>query len=214
MLSQKELYIIVPSLIDTINSNREYLSDIDGQIGDGDHGINMSKGFSICSERLDPVEDDLSAALQKLADVLMMEIGGSMGPLYGMFFEGMASACKDNEFITLQIFAEMIQQGLNGIEETGDAKKGDKTLLDSLIPAKDSLLISIENDEEFEAALLKFKIAAEEGKESTREMVAKVGRASRLGERSRGVLDPGATSCNLILQTIADTILTAMGSQN
>lgn len=183
MLTKKVLYVIVPNLIDTININREYLSEIDGEIGDGDHGINMSKGFSICSERLNPADDDLSDALQKLADVLMMEIGGSMGPLYGMFFEGMASACKDNQFITLKIFTDMIQEGLKGIEEIGEAKKGDKTLLDTLIPAKDSLQNSIELKEEFKTALLKFKIAAEEGKESTREMVAKVGRASRLGEQ-------------------------------
>ena len=119
MANTKELFIAVPNLIAVITNNREYLSEIDGEIGDGDHGINMSKGFNMCAERLDENQDDLSSALQKLADVLMTEIGGSMGPLYGMFFEGLATECSAQNEMTSELFLKMINTGLEGIMEIG-----------------------------------------------------------------------------------------------
>lgn len=100
----------------------------------------------------------------------------------------------------------MIQSALTDLQAFDKAKVGDKTLMDTLVPAIEAYKAAVANDKSFVDALDEMKLAAERGKESTRDMVAKIGRASRLGERSRGILDAGATSCNLILQSMADTI--------
>lgn len=199
--------VIVSNLIKTIQENKDYLSEVDGAIGDGDHGINMNKGFTICAERLGGTQADLSGALKTLGRVLLMEIGGSMGPLYGTFFIEMSKACAGKEEIDKQLFCEMLKAALAGISSLGNAKVGDKTLMDTLVPAVEAYEARITQGKTFADALADMKAAAEKGKESTRDLVAKVGRASRLGERSRGVLDAGATSCNLILQSMADTVL-------
>lgn len=202
--TNKEGARMVDGLIDTIRANREYLSEIDGKIGDGDHGINMNKGFTMCKERLRG-EEDLSDALGTLGDILLTEIGGSMGPIYGSFFNEMSEAIAEVEEIDEAAFGRMLEAGLMGIRELVPTDVGDKTLLDALIPAVEAYNGSIAAGEEFETALAKTAAAAEAGKESTRDMVAKVGRASRLGERSRGVLDAGATSCALIVDSMCAT---------
>lgn len=199
--------IIVGDLIKIIQENKDYLSEIDGAIGDGDHGINMNKGFTLCRERLEGKEVGLGPSFKILGRVLLMEIGGSMGPLYGTFFIEMSKGCKENEEIDKEIFLNMLKSAANGISSLGKAKVGDKTLMDTLIPAIEAYEESIGEGKSFKEALDSMKIAAEKGKESTIDMVAKIGRASRLGERSRGILDAGATSCNLILQSMADSII-------
>jgi phosphoenolpyruvate---glycerone phosphotransferase subunit DhaL len=198
--------IVVYDLILTIQNNKEYLSEIDGAIGDGDHGINMNKGFTICKERLDGDKVNLSDALKTLGKVLLTEIGGSMGPLYGTFFMEMSKACDGKEKIDKQVFGNMLNAALTGVQNLGNAKVGDKTLIDTLNPAVDTYLAVADQGASFKQALQAMKIAAEKGKESTRELIAKVGRASRLGERSRGVLDAGATSCYLLLVSMAISI--------
>ena len=201
----KDGRVVVDKLITAIQTNKEYLSDIDGLIGDGDHGINMNKGFTICQERL---EDgmNLTDALKTLGRVLMMEIGGSMGPLYGTLFNKMSRASKGEEEITRDVFGRMLSDARTGVSELGSAKVGDKTLMDVLIPADEAYKAAQAADKDFKDCLDDMKAAAEAGWLSTKDLVAKIGRASRLGERSRGVLDAGATSCNLILQTMADAI--------
>ena len=202
----KDGRVIVEKLIATIQANKEYLSDIDGLIGVGDHGINMNKGFTMCQERL---EDgmNMSEALKTLGRVLMMEIGGSMGPLYGTLFSKMARASKGEEMITREVYGRMLSDAVAGISELGNAKVGDKTLMDVLIPADEAYKKALAADKDFAGCLEDMKKAADEGWRSTKDLVAKIGRASRLGERSRGVLDAGATSCNLILQTMADAMI-------
>ena len=196
---------IVEELIDLIKENRQDLSDIDGAIGDGDHGINMAKGFSMAGERL---EDGmgLSDALEALGSVLIMEIGGSIGPLYGRFFRSMADECKELESIAAADFSRMLRAGYESIKALGGAKPGDKTLVDTLDPALAAFDWALNSGEGFGDALGCMRNAALEGKNSTREMVAKLGRSSRLGERSRGVLDAGAVSCWLILDSMGKTI--------
>lgn len=195
--------IIVENLIKTIQQNKDYLSKIDGEIGDGDHGINMNKGFTICGDRISSKALDLTDSLKELAMVLMMEIGGSMGPLYGTMFLEMSKTSSEKELIDSSVFSEMLGNAARGIQSLGEAKVGDKTLLDTFIPAMDAFN---ENLDDFDAALNRMMEAAEKGKDSTIDMVAKVGRASRLGERSRGVLDAGATSCFLLLDSMGKTI--------
>ncbi|MDP4092920.1 MAG: dihydroxyacetone kinase subunit DhaL [Bacillota bacterium] len=197
---------IVLGLIKTIQDNKDYLSEIDGALGDGDHGINMNKGFTLCKERLTADVTDFSKALKTLGRVLLMEIGGSMGPLYGTFFIEMSKKCADKETIDKNTFKEMIEAALNGISTLGKAKVGDKTLIDTLVPAVEAYNKALAEGKDFSGALIEMKAAAEKGKDSTKDMVAKIGRASRLGERSRGVLDAGSISCYLIIASISDSI--------
>ena len=130
-----------------------------------------------------------------------------MGPLYGSFFRQMFRASKGKDIIDIDVFDDMLSKGLNSIKDIGNAKVGDKTLLDTLEPAVFAFTEAKNGGKTFVEALEVMKVAAEKGKESTIDLVAKVGRASRLGERSRGVLDAGATSCYFILKAMADTII-------
>ena len=194
--SQQAGSLIVDRLIVAIQENKQFLSDIDGAIGDGDHGINMNKGFTLCREALDKQSGDFAYSLKTLGKILMMKIGGSMGPLYGKFFLSMGKA-------------------LEGVEDKGDGDtdkidqdiSNDKTLMDVLIPAEVAFSSASDEGLPFEKALEAMDAAALKGRDSTVDMVAKLGRSSRLGERSRGVMDAGSASCYLILHTMADTIV-------
>ncbi len=202
----KDGVAIVENLIKVIREKRDYLSEIDGLIGDGDHGINMNKGFQLCKEKMQRKELSMSEAFQMLSDTLMTEIGGSMGPLYGVFFEAFAQESEREEEIDASVFERMLKGAKKEVEEIGGAKKGDKTLLDTLIPAVEAYSKALSKGKDLFLALEELKGAAYDGWNSTKEMVAKIGRASRLGERSRGVLDAGATSCYFIVDTIASSV--------
>ena len=199
---------IVLDLIATINDHRAYLSEIDGAIGDGDHGINMSKGFSQCGEalRAKSALPGLAEALDALAMTLLEGIGGSMGPLYGSFFLEMSAALAGKDTLDAQRFGEALSAGVAGVETVGSAKVGDKTLLDTLVPARDAFHAALANGADFAAALAAMTAAAEQGWQSTKALQARLGRAARLGERSIGVLDAGATSCFLLLKTLASSL--------
>ncbi|MEX0385907.1 dihydroxyacetone kinase subunit DhaL [Spiribacter onubensis] len=194
---------IIRDIAECIVTNKAYLSEIDGRIGDGDHGNNMAKGFAMAEERISD-DDSLADGLSILSNVLMTEIGGSMGPLYGMMFEDMAEAISDQPVIDATQFQRMLEAGQQAVISIGSARVGDKTLLDTLCPATDAFASTPGS---FQARLEAMKAAAAEGRDSTRDMIARVGRSSRLGERSRGVLDAGATSCCMILCTLADGII-------
>ena len=206
VLKAREGRAIADALIHTIQTNKDYLSEIDGKIGDGDHGINMNKGFTLCEERLAGKNPSVSEALLTISQTLMEDIGGSMGPLYGMLFDGMGAACEGKDEIDAATFETMLEEAAAGVQDIGSAKRGDKTLLDTLLPAQDAFSAALAEGKDFAQALDAMKAAAEEGWRATEGMVAKVGRASRLGERSRGVLDAGATSCCLLLTALADSI--------
>ncbi len=197
---------IMLAMVKTIQENKQYLGDVDGLIGDGDHGMNMNKGFSIYEEQLGDAQTALSDGLFDLGSVLMNKIGGSMGPIYGTIFMDMSDKIDGIEQIGLKELAEMFEAGLEGLYGIVDARPGDKTLVDTLHPAMESLKASAEADADMAEAMGAVKDAAEAGKESTKDLVAKFGRSARLGERSRGVLDAGATSCCLIVQAMADGI--------
>lgn len=203
----KDGMAIVTSMIKAIQANKEYLSEIDGAIGDGDHGINMNKGFTLCEVRLKNKSVSFSEALSTLGDVLFNEIGGSMGPLYGLFFTEMGNSIKEKELIDATCINDMLGDGIKALQEIVTAKVGDKTLMDALIPAKESMQEAIDAEEDFATILVKMKNAANKGKDATKDMVAKYGRASRLGERSKGVIDAGAASCSLLLTAMTEGIL-------
>ncbi|MBB3610366.1 dihydroxyacetone kinase subunit DhaL [Rhizobium sp. BK602] len=194
---------IVLDMADRIIENRAYLSEIDGKIGDGDHGVNMAKGFGMAAERLKGKDLSLAASLETLGTLLMTEIGGSMGPLYGVMFTEFAEKLEGIDQIDAAAFSRMLHAGLEGIQSIGSAKVGDKTLLDTLVPAVEAFDAATASGQSFAEALNALVAAAEKGRDSTVNLVAKIGRASRLGERSLGVLDAGATSCAIILKELS-----------
>lgn len=196
--------VIIEELADVIVANKAWLSEIDGKIGDGDHGSNMAKGFRRAAERINGQDMTLDAAMWVVSDVLMSEIGGSMGPLYGLMFEDMAETLKGHDSIDAETFSKMLKAGLAGVQGVGNAKVGDKTMIDTLVPAIAAFDAAI--DKGFDSALTEMVAAAEKGRDSTIDLVARIGRSSRLGDRSRGVLDAGATSCCLILTSLADSV--------
>lgn len=205
---------IVLDLVNMIHEKRAYLGEIDGAIGDGDHGVNMDKGFQMAAEQIQAEQvTSLSGGLITLGRTLIMDIGGSMGPLYGTFFREMGKQCKNLEQIGKEEFGEMLQAAYTGLRKFDKAQVGDKTLQDTLVPALAAYESAVETGKDFSACLRDMENAAEKGWLSTKDMVAKIGRASRLGERSRGVLDAGATSCYLILQTLQTSICEKLQSE-
>jgi dihydroxyacetone kinase phosphoprotein-dependent L subunit len=202
---------VVRDLVAAVQEHRQRLSDIDGAIGDGDHGINMAKGFALAGAELDKAPGDLSRGLLTVSRVLMSSIGGAMGPLYGSLFRGMGKACQGAERIEAPVFRAMLDAGLTSVRAVSEAQVGDKTLMDALVPAVAAYGAALDAGRGFAVALAAMADAAERGRDSTKDLVAKVGRASRLGERSRGTLDAGATSCALILRTMAASITPLLG---
>ena len=205
-ITKEEGILVLDNIIKVIQENKQYLSDIDGAIGDGDHGINMNKGFSMCREELDKNPGDLPHGLNLLSRVLMMKIGGSMGPLYGKFFKGISTSLAKHQTIDAQSFGEALRASKDAIGSISQARIGDKTLVDALHPAVDAYQAALDEGKDFSGALADMKLAANAGRDYTKDLVAKIGRSSRLGVRSKGVIDAGAASCALILETMADTI--------
>lgn len=197
---------ILAALIKVIQANKQYLSDIDGAIGDGDHGINMNKGFTLCAKQLQDSPYDLTTGLKTLSRILISQIGGSVGPLYGTFFRSMAKQCEGLDRIDADAFGVMLEAARQGISGISTAEVGDKTMIDVLVPAEEAYQSSLREGMDFSNALERMAEVAGTSRDATKDMVAKVGRSSRLGKRSRGVIDAGAASCCLILQTFAESI--------
>ena len=202
---------IVYAVIEAVKSNRVYLSEIDGAAGDGDHGINMNKGFSLAEEEINSRESaSMSDGFLIISDVLVSKIGGSMGPLYGSFFRGLYSASRKSEIIDKNIMLSMLEKAYSNLSLLTDAKPGDKTLIDVLDPAVSAYKKSVEQNYDFKTCLENMISEADKGLESTKDMTARLGRSSRLGERSRGHLDAGAASCYIILHAITGTAVELM----
>ena len=200
---------IVVAIIEAIQKNKDYLSEVDGAIGDGDHGINMNKGVTLALEEINNTEN-LYASLGVLAKVLMNKIGGSMGPLYGSIFMGMQMACKDKEIIDGSVIGSMLTQAYENIKMISNAKPNDKTLVDVLDPSVAAYQNVYAQSKDVKKALLACKKAAHEGMLATIPMQAKLGRASRLGEKSIGHQDAGATSCAIMIETLCETAISLM----
>ena len=182
-----------------ISEHANELTDLDRQIGDADHGSNMARGMTAVAA-LDP-EPFASAAglLKKAGMTLVSTVGGASGPLYGTFFLRLSTVIKTDGEPTAQLLADALDAGLAGIVARGKAEVGDKTLVDALSPAVDAAKQVAADDGSAAEALAKAAEAANEGRDATIEMVARRGRASYLGERSKGHQDPGATSMALLV---------------
>ena len=205
---------ILDALIEAVHQSSARLSQIDGATGDGDHGINMDKGFLRAGELLGDGPIELARGFSVLGNVLLNEIGGAMGPLYGSYYLDMAGAIGGVDRIVSSLFDGMLAAGVAAIQDLGEAKPGEKTLLDALLPAQAAYRAALDRGEPFSAALGSMADAAEAGSESTRDMVARIGRASRLGERSRGFLDAGSVSCSVQLRAMAESMNTLIAAES
>lgn len=195
---------ILLAMVHSIQQNKQLLGDVDGLIGDGDHGMNMNKGFTLYEEQLGDQDTSLSDGLFDLGSVLLNKIGGSMGPIYGTIFRKLSSVIEDVEDITLETFSEMLRSAWMGFIRLLTAVPVTRLSSIRFILFGQYVREAANAQTDFSAALEEMKQVAEQGKQSTKDLTAKYGRAARLGERSRGVLDAGATSCCILLQAMAD----------
>jgi phosphoenolpyruvate---glycerone phosphotransferase subunit DhaL len=190
-------------MCEVIEAQKAFLSELDGAIGDGDHGVNMAKCFREVKKKLSTNHGkDIESILKDVGMVVLNSVGGAMGALYGTFFLKLAQEAAGKTELHPEDLLRMFQVAEKGILDIGKAKPGDKTLIDTLSPAVKSLEKAIREAKPLREALADFEEAARTGMESTRQMVAKMGRASRLGERTLGHQDAGATSCYFILQSL------------
>ncbi len=186
-----------------VAEQRDYLVDLDRAIGDGDHGENMDRGFKAALEALGQAEPaSVAEVLKTVAKTLMSTVGGAAGPLYGTAFLRASKAAGDGELDAAGV-AAIIEGALGGIQARGKATAGEKTMVDAWTPALDAARAAAESGADAVATLEAAATAAEAGAAATEPLRATKGRASYLGERSIGHLDPGAVSTSLILRAAA-----------
>lgn len=186
-----------------IAEQRDYLVDLDRAIGDGDHGENMDRGFKAALEALSQAQPgSVAEVLKTVAKTLMSTVGGAAGPLYGTAFLRASKAAGDGELDGVGA-AAVIAGALEGIQARGKATTGEKTMVDAWTPALEAARAAAESGSDATAVFEAAATAAEAGAAATEPMRATKGRASYLGERSIGHLDPGAVSTSLILRAAA-----------
>ena len=186
-----------------MEENKEYLTELDSAIGDADHGINMTRGFNAAVADLEEkAPADIAGALKAVSMMLIKKVGGASGPLYGTFFLKASSATSGKESLDADGLLAMFKAGVEGLQQRGKAQQGDKTMLDAWFPALEAMEAAKSDGV---AAMLQAGVAAAEGgMKATIPLVARKGRASYLGERSKDHQDPGATSTHLILQAASE----------
>lgn len=196
-MQAKEMLIFAA---DKIISNQSYLTEVDSAIGDGDHGIGMSQGMQRVKEKLSDGKktDNVYEIFEEAGKVMLMSMGGASGVIFGSLFLGGAKDQIPSEELNTREFAQMFRRSLEIIQKRGKAVLGDKTMVDALIPAVESM--EKNEDEGFLGLLKAAEQGAEKGVEDTKHMIAKFGRAKSLMERAVGYQDAGATSVYLIFQ--------------
>lgn len=189
-----------------LDNNAEEITALDQAIGDGDHVTNLMRGLeALINVEHELVTLDWAAAFMKTGMTLMSTMGGASGSLFGSLFLAMSKAAKDKQ-IDAQNFAAIFDAGVESVKQRGKADMGEKTMLDTLIPASESLKQDIANNETLVTILDNIRQAAAQGMLSTKDLLATKGRASFLGERARGHIDAGARTSQLIITVIADEI--------
>lgn len=202
-----ELCALINAIGQVITDNKVLLTELDSAIGDGDHGINMARGFGAVKLKIESwQEDPPSVVLKKTGMTLISTVGGASGPLYGTAFLKASSVLASNNVITPSIYAAVFTEVINGIKAIGKATSGEKTMLDALEPACNSFKVGISEGKSAVECLTLALNAAEDGVLFTKNIRATKGRASYLGDRSIGHADPGATSSMLIIKAILDYV--------
>ena len=196
----------VDAVVKTILSQKDYLSQLDAKIGDGDHGANMAQGANAAVEALEELDDaeleDLKKVLQAIGEAVIMNVGGSSGPLYGTGILEAAKVADKNSALDVETLEKIFGAVVAGVQRRGHAQKGDKTMLDALIPIYETFKAENSAGKNLKTILTEARDAARDGVEYTKTIAAKRGRASYLGDRSIGFEDPGAMSSLIIYQTL------------
>ena len=206
-LTLKEVLYIFEKIENKISYNKQFLTDLDAAIGDGDHGINLSKGFKVALEKVKSSEfKDWGEVFKTVGMAIVSNVGGASGPLYGTAFMKSSMLGKGKTEITLEDYRDILKASIDGIKMRGKGDKGDKTMLDALIPAYEEVCYGIKNNLSVLNTLKNSVDAARNGVEYTKLIAARKGRASYLGDRSIGHQDPGATSSLMILEVVFDTV--------
>jgi phosphoenolpyruvate---glycerone phosphotransferase subunit DhaL len=190
-----------------IDEHAAALTRLDAAIGDGDHGTNMNRGFKAALQRLDGLEaGDLGSVFKAVGMALISKVGGASGPLYGSFYLAVGKGLGDAETVEDGALAAALHAGYEGVVARGKAQLEDKTMLDAWHPALEALDAALAGGSDLGRALDQAERAAETGMKATIPLVARKGRASYLGERSRDHQDPGATSTHLLVKALADVV--------
>ena len=187
-----------------IIASRDFLTDLDREIGDADHGVNMARGFQAVLEKVPQDDADVGAVLKKTGMTLLSTVGGASGPLYGTAFMEAGKVVAGKDELGPGDFKSMLEAAIAGIQRRGKAVRGEKTMLDALIPALEAYAGKLDAGADFPEAMREACAAARVGVEFTKTIRATKGRASYLGDRSIGHQDPGATSATLVLEAIRD----------
>lgn len=192
---------------DLVTEKQSYLTELDSAIGDADHGANMTRGMSAVMEKIGAAP---AAAVDELFKgvgmTLVTSVGGASGPLYGTFFLRIGMTAGPVTSLDGAALSAALRAGLEGVVARGKAEAGDKTMFDAMSPALDALDETLGGGGDLVAAASAAFAAAEVGRDATEPLVARKGRASYLGERSAGHLDPGATSTALLFQALAGAV--------
>ncbi|MDO4408430.1 MAG: dihydroxyacetone kinase subunit DhaL [Eubacteriales bacterium] len=199
-----KIYDCIVKIADSIIANKEFLTELDREIGDADHGINMARGYTEALAQLPQDNDDIGAILKKTGMVLISKVGGASGPLYGTAYMKAAKVAAGKTALTVQDGREIFDAVIAGIKQRGKAERGEKTMLDAIIPAYEAYCAAADAGKGLDECLAAMCAAAKEGVEFTKTIRATKGRASYLGDRSIGHQDPGATSSLLTMEAIRD----------
>jgi len=196
------------NISDSIEEAKDQLSELDGEVGDGDHGVTMSIGFQAVKAELSRRDVDAMAPadlMNTAATAFLNSVGASTGPLYATGLKRAAQALVGVTEATAAAQAAILKGLADGVRERGKGQRGDKTMLDALIPASDAAATAVRQSADAQEMWRQIIAAAEAGMAATRSMIASKGRAARLGERALGHLDPGAVSAVVILKAMAQT---------
>ena len=192
----------------SIDQHKDEIEKLDQEIGDGDHIFNIQRGIKESLDLKDELsEQSPSEVLKKIGMKIMTTVGGSSGALFATLLIGMAKRYNDG-LSDLKNVAEMFIEGVEAMKKRGKANLGEKTMLDVLIPVSQELQ-KLSNEKDIKNIAEKIKKAAEKGMLATKDLIATKGRASFLGERAKGHIDPGARSSQLAIEAICDTIINA-----
>ncbi len=207
MIDKTMFLEIINKIADNIIVNKDLLNELDMAIGDSDHGSNMARGFTEVKKKVETVKDsDYQTILKNIAMTLISTVGGASGPLYGTAFLKASSVVEGKEVLESSDLIKIYEVVIDGIKQRGKSYKGDKTMLDCIIPAYEAFKLSVEAGEDLKESCKKAEEAALDGVEYTKTIKALKGRASFLGDRSIGHQDPGATSSHIIIKTILDVV--------
>lgn len=205
MADAQKVKEVILAISEIIEEKKLFLTQLDAAIGDGDHGLNMAKGFGAAREKLESMDPETPTdVLKAVGMALISKVGGAAGPLYGTAFLNASKAVAGKTQLDLNDYQAMLEAALDGVKSRGKATVGEKTMVDAIEPALEALKKAIADGSSTREAMDKSVAAAEEGVNYTKTIIAKKGRASYLGERSIGHIDPGAMSSLVILKTIAE----------